>query len=47
MRRGVCADFIQLSNALLYSLGYKMLFVHGYCIKNNGLKILMIYMLIV
>ena len=38
MRRGVCADFTQLSNALLYSLGYKMLLVHGYCIKKNGFK---------
>ena len=38
MRRGVCAHFTQLSNALLYSLGYKVLYVYGYCVQDNGFK---------
>ena len=34
-RRGVCHHFTKLSNALLYSLGYKVLSVYGYCCKNS------------
>ena len=35
MRKGVCHHFTKLSNALLYSLGYKVLYITGYCIKKN------------
>ena len=34
-RKGVCHHFTKLSNALLYSLGYKVIFVYGYYCKNN------------
>ena len=34
-RRGVCHHFTKLSNALLYSLGYKVIFVYGYYCQNN------------
>ena len=43
MRRGVCHHFTILSNALLYSLGYKVLCVTGTVIKrgaNSDLKLL-------
>ena len=43
MRRGVCHHFTILSNALLYSLGYKVLYVTGTIIKrgaNSDLKTL-------
>ena len=35
MRRGVCHHFTRLSNALLYSLGYKVIYISGYCSKDN------------
>ena len=35
MRAGVCHHFTQLSNALLYALGYKVIFVSGYTCKNG------------
>ena len=35
MRVGVCHHFTRLSNALLYSLGYKVIYVSGYTCKNN------------
>ena len=35
MKVGVCHHFTKLSNALLYSLGYKVLYVSGYTCKNN------------
>ena len=35
MRMGVCHHFTKLSNALLYSLGYKVIYVSGYACKNN------------
>jgi len=31
---GVCYHFTRLSNALLYSLGYKVMYVHGYVRKD-------------
>ena len=34
-RVGVCHHFTRLSNALLYSLGYKVLYISGYVCKNN------------
>ena len=34
-RRGVCHHFTKLANALLYSLGYKVIFIFGYYCKNN------------
>ena len=34
-RVGVCHHFTRLSNALLYSLGYKVIYAGGYCCKNN------------
>ena len=34
IRRGVCHHFIRLSNALLYSLGYKTIYVSGYACQN-------------
>jgi len=36
MRRGVCHHFTILSNALLYSLGYKVLYVTGTVIKRGA-----------
>ena len=30
-RKGVCAHFTELSNALLLSLGYEVLYANGYC----------------
>ena len=35
MKRGVCHHFTKLTNALLYSLGYKVIYITGYCCKNN------------
>ena len=35
MKVGVCSHFAKLSNALLYSLGYKVLYIHGHVMKNN------------
>ena len=35
MRMGVCHHFTKLSNALLYSLGYKVIYASGYTCKNN------------
>ena len=35
MKKGVCHHFTKLSNALLYSLGYQVLYVRGYAIKNS------------
>ena len=43
MRRGVCHHFTILSNALLYSLGYKVLYVTGQILEKGAksdLKIL-------
>ena len=38
-RVGVCHHFTRLSNALLYSLGYKVIYAAGYaCINNNTFK---------
>ena len=34
-RVGVCSHFTRLSNALLYSLGYKVIYVSGYCCQRN------------
>ena len=34
-RSGVCHHFTKLTNALLYSLGYKVIYVFGYYCKNN------------
>ena len=34
-RRGVCHHFTKLSNALLYSLGYKVISVYGYYCEND------------
>jgi len=34
-RRGVCHHFTKLSNALLYSLGYKVISVYGYSCENS------------
>ena len=34
-REGVCHHFTKLSNALLYSLGYKVLYISGYACKNS------------
>ena len=35
IREGVCHHFTKLSNALLYSLGYRVLYISGYTCKNN------------
>ena len=35
LKRGVCHHFTRLTNALLYSLGYKVIYVTGYCCKNS------------
>ena len=38
-RVGVCSHFTRLSNALLYSLGYKVIYVSGYsCQRNKSFK---------
>ena len=34
-RKGVCHHFTKLSNALLYSLGYQVIYVYGYICENN------------
>jgi len=34
-RRGVCHHFTKLSNALLYSLGYKVISIYGYTCENS------------
>ena len=34
-RVGVCSHFTRLSNALLYSLGYKVIYVSGYSCQRN------------
>ena len=36
MRKGVCHDFTKLGNALLYSLGYKIIYVSGNCYKTEN-----------
>lgn len=38
MRRGECAHLTQLTSALLFSFGIKVLYIYGYCIKDNGFK---------
>ena len=35
LKLGVCSHFTRLSNALLYSLGYKVIYVRGYVSKDN------------
>ena len=35
LKVGVCSHFTRLSNALLYSLGYKVIYVRGYVSKDN------------
>ena len=35
LKLGVCSHFTRLSNALLYSLGYKVIYAHGYIAKDN------------
>ena len=35
MKVGVCHHFTRLSNALLYSIGYKVIYATGYTCKNN------------
>ena len=35
IKHGVCHHFTKLSNALLYSLGYKVLYISGYVCKKN------------
>ena len=34
-REGVCHHFTKLANALLYSLGYKVIYVNGFACDNN------------
>ena len=36
IRKGVCHHFTKLSNALLYSLGYKVLYAAGYVCKDDS-----------
>ena len=36
IKRGVCHHFTKLTNALLYSLGYKVLYASGYACKGNN-----------
>ena len=36
MKKGVCHHFTRLANALLYSLGYKVLYASGYTCKGNN-----------
>ena len=35
MRKGVCHHFTKLSNALLYALGYKVIYICGYVCKES------------
>ena len=35
MKVGVCHHFTVLSNALLYALGYKVIYISGFVVKNN------------
>ena len=35
IRKGVCHHFTKLSNALLYSLGYEVIYIYGYICENN------------
>ena len=35
-RAGVCSHFTRLSNALLYSLGYKAFYVHGFACEDTA-----------
>ena len=35
-RKGVCHHFTTLFNALMYSLGYQVLYVFGYAVKNEN-----------
>ena len=35
LKVGVCSHFTRLSNALLYSLGYKVIYVRGCIAKDN------------
>ena len=35
IKKGVCHHFTVLTNALLYSLGYKVLYMTGYCCQNS------------
>ena len=35
MRAGVCHHFTVLSNALLYALGYKVIYISGYACKKS------------
>ena len=35
LKNGVCTHFTRLSNALLYSLGYKVIYVNGYSIEGD------------
>ena len=35
MKKGVCHHFTRLSNALLYSLGYKVIYIAGFGTKNS------------
>ena len=36
LKKGVCHHFTRLANALLYSLGYKVLYAAGYTCKGNN-----------
>lgn len=36
IKKGVCHHFTKLANALLYSLGYKVLYASGYTCKGNN-----------
>ena len=36
IKKGVCHHFTKLSNALLYSLGYQVLYASGYACKGNN-----------
>ena len=36
MKKGVCHHFTRLANALLYSLGYKVLYASGYTCKGSN-----------
>ena len=35
IKKGVCAHFTRLSNALLYALGYQVIYISSYACKNN------------
>ena len=39
MKKGVCHHFTRLCNALLYSLGYKVIYVSGYAWVYNNVDI--------